>query len=276
MSDFPYDAGNAGDLIKHEWLLRSLDWILPRGTYLDAFAGVPNRRLVPKVADRLLAAPPELRLRGVQKETMAQCLYLGSTEMARQHASEPEVLVFEEEADKKAELERAGFSVLELADNSGYNALESENLAAMPPIQLVLLDPYNAIEKSKRHKPAPEQFWLDLGEFPGAVLLFVLNKDPGGEYGSLYRRRMARLSWGRPIFRAIVPPILDSGIRGEDDKFVEMSYLPEPEAAWVDVERRIVSLRTGARAVANTLGLHFESRTRPAYEYDRVEFIRPL
>ena len=146
----------------------------------------------------------------------------------------------------------------------------------MPPIQLVLLDPYNAIEKSERHKPAPEQFWVDLGEFPGAVLLFVLNKDPGGEYGSLYRRRMARLSCGRPIFRAIVPPILDSGIRGEDDKFVEMSYLPEPDAAWVDVERRIVSLRTGARAVANTLGLHFESRTRPAYEYDRVEFIRPL
>jgi hypothetical protein len=276
MSDFPYDAGNAGDLIKHEWLLRSLDWILRRGTYLDAFAGVPNRRLVPKVADRLLAAPMELRLRGVQKETMAQGHYLCSTELARRHRSEPEVLVFEEDAEKKAELERAGFSVLELAENSGYNALESENLAAMPPIQLVLLDPYNAIEKSERHKPAPERFWLDLGEFPGAVLLFVLNKDPGGEHGSLYRRRIARLSWGRPIFRAIVPPILNSGIRGEDDKFAEMSYLPEQGAAWVDVERRIVSLRTGARAVANTLGLHFESRTRPAYEYDRVEFIRPL
>ncbi|MCX7021531.1 MAG: hypothetical protein NTW26_04505 [bacterium] len=276
MNDFPFDAGNAGDLIKHEWLLRSLDWIHRRGTYLDAFAGIPNRRLAPKVEGRLLAAPAELRLRNVQKETMAQKLYLGSTELARRHMSEPRVLVFEEDADKKAELEQAGFSVLELAGNSGYSALKSENLAVMPPIQLVLLDPYNAIEKSERHKPAPVHFWPDLGEFPGAVLLFVLNQDPGGEYGSLYRRRMARLSCIRPIFRAIVPPILDSGIRGEDDKFAEMSYLPEQGAAWVDVERRIVSLRTGARAVANTLGLHFESRTRPAYEYDRVEFIRPL
>jgi hypothetical protein len=275
-ADFPYDAGNAGDLIKHEWLLRVLDWIHRRGTYLDAFAGVPNRRLVPKVADRLLGAPTELRLRRVQEVTMAQGHYLGSSELARRHGSEPQVLVFEEDPEKKAELERAGFAVLELAENSGYNALESENLAAMPPVQLVLIDPYNAIERSERHKPAPEHFWADLGEFPGAVLLFVLNKDPNSEYGALYRQRLARLSLQRPIFRAIVPPIPESGIRGEDDKFVEMSYLLEPDAPWMDVEKRIVSLRTGARAVANTLGLHFEDRTRPGYEFDRVEFIHPL
>ncbi len=276
MADFPYDAGNAGDLIKHEWLLRALDWIHRRGTYLDAFAGVPNRALVPKVADRLLDAPTELRLRRVQESSMAQGRYLGSTELARRHRNEPEVMVFEEDPEKKVALEEAGFSVLELSGGSGYNALRSGNLAAMPPVQLVLIDPYNAIEKSERHKPAPDYFWEDLGVFPGAVLFFVLDKDPNSEYGALYRQRLARLSLQRPIFRTIVPPILESGVRGEDNKFVEMSYLLEPDAPWMDVERRIVSLRTGARAVAVTLGLHFEDRTRPGYEYDRVEFIRPL
>ncbi|HUT97684.1 MAG TPA: hypothetical protein VM054_01250 [bacterium] len=276
MSNFPYDAGNAGDLIKHEWLLRSLDWILPRGTYLDAFAGVPNRRLVPKVADRLLAAPAELRLRGVQKDTMAQGYYLGSTELARRHKSDPQVMVFEEDPIKKAELEKAGFAILELPGGSGYNALRSENLAAMPPIQLALVDPYNVIEKPDERELAPETFCKDMGQFPGAVLFFVPDRNPGSHYGIVYRKRLACLSLRRPVLRAIVPPLLNSGIRGEDSCFAELLYLPEPDAAWFDVERRIVSLRTGARAVATTLGLHFESRTRPAYEYDRVEFIRPL
>lgn len=276
MTEFPYDAGNAGDLIKHEWLLRALDWVLRRGTYLDAFAGVPSRKLVPEAADRLLDAPAELRLRKVQEPGMAQGRYLGSAELARRHRNEPQVMVFEEDPENKVALEEAGFSVLELSDNSGYNALRSGNLAAMPPVQLVLIDPYNAIEKSERHKPAPDAFWEDLGIFPGAVLFFVLDRNPGSRYGILYRQRLARLSLRRPIFRAIVPPILESGVRGEDNKFVEMLYLPEPDAAWFDVERRIVSLRTGARAVAAALGLHFEDRTRPGYEFDRVEFIRPL
>ncbi|MCK4593594.1 hypothetical protein KAU45_03765 [bacterium] len=276
MTDFPYDAGNAGDLIKHEWLLRALDWIRRRGTYLDAFAGVPNRKLVPEAADRLLDAPTELRLRRVQEASLAQGRYLGSSELARRHRNEPQVMVFEEDPEKKVALEEAGFSVLELSGGSGYNALRSGNLAAMPPVQLVLIDPYNAIEKSERHKPAPDTFWKDLGVFPGAVLFFVLDKNPGSRYGILYRQRLARLSLRRPIFRAIVPPILESGVRGEDNKFVEMLYLPEPDAVWFDVERRIVSLRTGARAVAAALGFHFDDRTRPGYEYDRVEFIRPL
>jgi len=171
--EWPYDHGNAGDLIKHEWLLRALDWIPAGSNYLDAFAGMPEAPLVAAVESRIQAAPNELRLRVAQTEFHRR-RYLGSLELARRHHNHPQVRWFDKEKDVIFSIGERHTPYNYLPNyvhiEDGYRAITINHLRTS--MQLVLIDPFNLL------KDIQSNLWDDLTAFNNAVLVFILNENP--------------------------------------------------------------------------------------------------
>ncbi|MBD3399899.1 MAG: hypothetical protein GF399_06165 [Candidatus Coatesbacteria bacterium] len=268
-----YDAGNVGDLIKHEWLLRCLDWLPRGGCFYDPFAGQPEYEAAQAVGERLLAAPADLLLREAQSDALSRGRYLGSTGLAERLIPKSSIHCFDEDANKRDALQQAGYTIVTPIDNDGYRALAGIP-TQQPPPQLLLLDPYNllGVLQGERQGERPDAFWSDLATWPRAVLLFILNKYPDNSTAALYAARLRELGGKRPVAGCLVPPISNSGIKGERKSFVEMLYLPEKSITPYSFNVRCRSLARGADAVAETLRLAFARVQVPTYSRERVEF----
>lgn len=268
-NDMRYAAGNAGDLIKHEWLLRCLDWLPEGGCFYDPFAGKAEYEAAQAVGERLLAAPADLRLREAQSDALSRGRYLGSTRLAERFIPKSNIHCFDKDANKRNALQQAGYTIVPPIDNDGYRALE-EIPPQQPKPQLVLLDPYNLLGELRGNRL--DAFWSDLAVWPGALLLFILNKDPDNRTAAQYAARLSELGGERSLARSLVPPISNSGINGERKSFVEMLYLPEKNVTPASFEVPGRCLARGADAVAETLGLGFAEVPTPTYSRERIEF----
>lgn len=264
-----YAAGNAGDLIKHEWLLRCLDWLPEDSCFYDPFAGKPEYEAVRAVRKRILAAPADLRLRDAQYVALSAGTYRGSTGLAESFISKSSILCFDEDGNKRTTLQKAGYTIVHPNGDDGYRALE-EMPQQQPRLHLVLLDPYNLLGELQGKRL--DAFWSDLAAWPRALLLFILNIDPANRTAGQYSSRLLALSAKRCLIRCIVPPTPNSGIKGEQKSFVEMLYLPEKRVTPAAFQTRSRCLARGADAVAETLGLDFAKVPTPTYSLERVEF----
>ncbi|MBD3373330.1 MAG: hypothetical protein GF403_11525 [Candidatus Coatesbacteria bacterium] len=264
-----YDAGNAGDLIKHEWLLRCLDWLPEGGCFYDPFAGKPEYEAIEAVRERILAAPAALRLRDAQSDALSRGRYLGSTGLAGRLLPKSSVMCFDEDGNKRTALQSAGLVIVHPNDDDGYRALE-EMPQRQPTPQLVLLDPYNLLGDLRGKRL--NAFWSHLADWTEALLLFILNIDPANRTAGQYSSQLLALSAERRLARCIVPPTPNSGIKGEQKSFVEMLYLPEKSVTPYSINVRCRCLARGADVVAETLGLDFAKVSTPTYSRERVEF----
>lgn len=264
-----YAAGNAGDLIKHEWLLRCLDWLPEGGGFYDPFAGKPEYEAVRAVRERIVAAPADLRLRDAQYVALSAGKYRGSTGLAESFISKSSILCFDEDGNKRTTLQKAGYTIVHPNGGDGYKALEGIH-QQQPRLHLVLLDPYNLLGELQGKRL--DAFWSDLADWPEALLLFILNIDPANRTAGQYTSRLLALSTERRLARGIVPPTPNSGIKGEQKSFVEMLYLPEKSVTPASFEKRSRCLARGTDAVAETLGLDSARVQTPTYSLERVEF----
>lgn len=270
-----HEAGNSGDLIKHEWLTRVLDWLPPNGSYLDAFAGPTTHPLSVRSKTRLSAAPMELKLLTEQRPAIRGCSYYGSSVLARNKLAECHTIhVYDENNEYGADYENENIEV-ETRLEHGLDAL------GLGDYSLVLIDPdfffqphpdKGVLDESNEDRL--RRFWREVADYPHALLISLDNEAPQSPHAGRYNLDLDLVQRHRLIVRCIVPPIAETGINGEDCCFRELIYLPEAElnddllARW-----RLSSLRRGAAAVAETLGLEFRVVPRPTYGKDAVEFI---
>jgi hypothetical protein len=278
---FPYDSGNAGDLIKHEWLLRVLDWLPAGGRFFDAFAGPPKHALNPRVRDRLAAAPAELRLRIAQEEEMKKGYYLGSALLGKNALrSEGSIQVFDTNTDYVPWYEDCLSIPFEQTLTDGWNSLTLGTTEKREKT-LVLIDPYNFFRPNPKQQATHSKNqnivnnnWSLIQNYPGPLLIFILNLDPNNSIGKTYVKTLTNLKKRYTVFHTVVPPLQGTGIKGEGKYYVELLYLPgknidKKEQLWRDN-----SLKRGAEAVAQTLKLHFKILNDPSYTQNIVEYIK--
>jgi hypothetical protein len=269
----PYAAGNAVDIIKHEWLCRVLDWLPADTRYLDAFAGPLTSPLDPRVRIRLTCAPAELRLRELQLKAVNNDRYLGSVMLARQVlATRGSVSAFDIEPRLRENYREHGIQLEEELEH-GLDA------ATLKGYDLLLIDPFNifrpypdkaALDPANQDRVT--RFWRETANHKGALLIYICNPDPGSKAARRYYEDLAFLREQRLFYRVVVPPLPTTGIRGEGEYYGELLYLPEllesDQLSW-----REASLTRGARAVAETLQLGYAELTAAEYSTERLELI---
>lgn len=271
MNAMPYDAGNAGDLIKHEWLLRALAWLPTGWVFFDPFAGRPSYDVTEAVRSRLLRAPGGLLLKEAQSQALAAGRYLGSSGLAAKWFAAKglgvgRVHCFDRDEGRLNNLRSSGFSTIDTLSGDGYSILDDPQ--KLPGAGLLLLDPFNLLGDQL----ADDAFWQKLAAWPWAALVFVLNLDPDNDKGRNYGKRLEELRRAWPLLHCVIAPLRGSNVEGESKYHVEMLYLPEINVTADELSRREAELTTGARAVADTLGLTFSDAPSLGHRLGHVEF----
>ncbi len=268
-----YEIGNAGDLIRHEWLCRILDWLPDGARFLDPFAGPLTHQPSRRVRVRLTSAPAELRLRHLQLKALNNGRYLGSTMLARQVlATRACVRSYDDDEARRDSYREHDIEVEDELD-SGFDAplLKGYHLINFDPAYLFRPDP-GKVALDPDNQDRLRSFWERAAAYRGALLVFVVNPDPQSTIVQRYHQDLELVHRRRMAYRVVVPPLPGSGVAGEESYIYELLYLPERhdavEAAW-----RRVSLLEGARAAARTLHLGLAEVETPGYPSDTLEFI---
>ena len=195
--------GNAGDLLKHgvlaefvRWRCKSLEVEKPF-RFLDPFGGLPfcgeggswcsGKNIAIERFSRLAEAAPDCAL--VKAQPCIPQRYYGSGHVVRFAAGEnAEVLVSDCCSSKREILsQRPGFTELEACrfnPNNGYSVLNSINQGCINA-DLVLIDPFGDFLRDWQDDILPQ---IADASKRTAIILFVLNKDPGNFVGKKWKR----------------------------------------------------------------------------------------
>ena len=214
-----YDAGNAGDLLKHGLLAELVRWRAVDApiTLLDPFGGLPSHDAVPTVVERV----KELRdfaLYEAQPE-IAEGRYYGSSILvgcAAENAGKT-ARVFASDCEKETrqsllacglqELKRDGFK-----PQDGYSVLDCVREG-----EVVLIDPFGDFLPCYAKKNIPK---IERVSKYASVVLFVLNLNPENRVGRDYRAlKQKHLS---DAWSLSCPPLENTGVRGESKCHVEV------------------------------------------------------
>ena len=137
-----YNTANAGDILKHFWLIEVVDFLskqLPSDpfNYADTFCGFKEYEIADFFKERLINQFQQTKLYEVQKEYLGRNKYLGSASIVRKLLGDKvQINIFDANPDAIESF--AGEDVTVLSLKSGYDVLESEN-----PHDLIFLDPYD-------------------------------------------------------------------------------------------------------------------------------------
>jgi len=268
-----YEIGNAGDLMRHEWLCRVLDWLPDGGRFLDPFAGPLTHQPSRRVRIRLTSAPAELRLRHLQLKALNNGRYLGSTMLARQVLATRAVVRSYDDDETRRKAYREHDIEIEEALKRGFDAplLKGYHLINFDPANLFRPDP-SKVALDPDNQDRVRAFWEQATIYKSALLIYVVNPDPQSKIVQRYHEYLALVRRRRLAYQVVIPLLPGSAVAGEDRYFYEVLYLPEKhdavEAAW-----RRASLVEGARAMARTLHLDYAETEAPGYASDILEFI---
>ena len=224
----PYDVGNAGDLLKHGVLAEFAQWRCESCTsfrFIDLFGGLPWESPVAAVVKRLQALP-DCALRRAQTG-LDENRYYGSGFVAR-HVAESagieriRVLASDLDPARRAQLQAAGLAMVEedfpscAGQYDGYAAL-NEIAQCADDGDLVLVDPFADFLPRSARTVVPR-----LAELAGraAVLVFVLNLDPGNRVGQRFDALLESHLPG--ALRLTCPPLPDQGVKGESKYHAEV------------------------------------------------------
>ncbi|MDQ7826640.1 MAG: hypothetical protein RDV48_27805 [Candidatus Eremiobacteraeota bacterium] len=184
-----YAPGNAGDILKHSWLIETVTWLLKECEspflYADSFCGCCKYQGVqPAIRARLEISLRDSDLYRYQEDHLKKFCYLGSASLVqkvcRTHGVKCRIAVFDEEEAKIRSFPDDGdFVKLSLTD--GYRILETPE-----HYHLILIDPYYD------PVPMPEKLLPHLisGKRDSSKLVFIIHRagDP-----SLYNTFVAKL-----------------------------------------------------------------------------------
>ena len=216
-----YDAGNAGDLLKHGLLAELVRWraVDDSITLLDPFGGKPVHHAAPTVVERVKKLHGSALFDAQPKITEGR--YYGSSILVR-HAAEnagKTARVFASDCEKETrqsllacglqELKRDGFK-----PQDGYSVLDCVREGEM-----VLIDPFSKFLPCYANQVIPKIARVSKQK-NATIVLFVLNKDPGNPVGKNYQQlKQKHLS---DAWSLSCPPLENIGVRGESTYHVEV------------------------------------------------------
>ena len=215
-----YDAGNAGDLLKHGLLAELVRWraVDDSITLLDPFGGKPSHDVASTVVERV----KELRdfaLYDAQPE-IAEGRYYGSSILvgcAAENAGKT-AQVFASDKDQNTRKELADYGIDELKRDGfkpqdGYSVLDCVREG-----EVVLIDPFSEFLPCYANQVIPK---IERVSKYASVVLFVLNLNPENRVGRDYRAlKQKHLS---DAWSLSCPPLgKNTGVRGESKYHVEV------------------------------------------------------
>ena len=234
--DFPYDMGNAGDLLKHGVLAELVTWqceLDMRFRFMDPFGGEPHGPPVPEVSRRVRALTSGA-LRTAQVD-IEKGRYFGSGLLVR-HAARAagggavRVLSGDVSSDRRRRLRECELEMLHEefppqsaeADrgvqngHDGYKLLDTIATGVQAG-DIVLIDPFfDDFVQCRASAVVPRI--ADIAT-RGAVLLFVLNPSPmdvaGRRFDALLGEHL------RGAWRMTCPPLRATSVRGESKYHAE-------------------------------------------------------
>ena len=235
-ADFPYDMGNAGDLLKHGVLAELVAWQCELGMrfrFMDPFGGEPHAPPVPEVSRRVRALNSgALRTAQVDIENGR---YFGSGLLVRHAArvtgcGHVRVLSGDVCSRRRRRQRECGLEMLheELpplgveADrgvqngHDGYKMLDAIATGAQAG-DVVLIDPFfDDFVQCRASAVVPRI--ADIAT-RGAVLLFVLNPSPKDVAGQRFDGLLGEHLRG--AWRMTCPPLRETSVRGESKYYAE-------------------------------------------------------
>ena len=214
-----YDAGNAGDLLKHGLLAELVRWraVGDSITLLDPFGGKPVHDVASTVVERVKALR-DFALYEAQPK-IAEGRYYGSSILVR-HAAEnvgKTARVFASDKDQNTRKELADYGIDEL-NRKGFHAQDGYSvLDCVREGEVVLIDPFGDFLPRYAKKIIPK---IERVSKYASVVLFVLNLNPENDCGKQYQQlKQKHLS---DAWSLSCPPLENIGVRGESTYHVEV------------------------------------------------------
>lgn len=255
----PFDAGNAGDLLKHGLIAEFVRWYCDQPecgdtlTFLDPFGGFPVRRAVPSVVEHVQ------KLRGSAlfdaQPGISQNRYYGSSLLVRRATENAgktaQVFASDKNEDTRKkltdsridELKREGFK-----PQDGYSVLDCVNKNEM-----VLIDPFSDFLRNEKNKIIPKIDRISKQK-NATVVLFVLNLNPENSVGKCYQALKQKHLSDAWVLSCPPIPLTESRIKGESKYHVDV-LLVSPRLEDTNAKALHGRLRDYVKALTKLLGV---------------------
>ena len=275
---FLYDAGNAGDLLKHGLLAELVHWYGDGDgddtiTFLDPFGGKPDHRAVPAVVERVKKLNG-FALLDAQAE-IAEGRYYGSSFLvcrAAENAGKT-AQVFASDKDQNTRKELADYGICELK-REGFDAQDGYSvLDCVRKNEMVLIDPFGDFlpreVKADSEKQIIRKIARESKQKNATIVLFVLNKDPENCVGKKYQQ--LKEEHLRDAWVLSCPPLeKNTGVRGESTYHLEV-LLVSPRLKEANAKALHDRLRDYAKALTKILNVEVCLHSRFSGNHSTME-----
>jgi len=259
-ASLPYDPGNAGDLLKHSWLVIVARWLAtePEGRldYADSFAGDWDYPLVDPVRPRLEC------LRGTVFGQLAfqywdQGRYPGSTALVsavcKETGVDRSIWVGDRCQERVAQLVRDHQCVPLPCPEDGYAVL-----AHTEHHDLILIDP---LRESMERSIGMIAKMVERSSSSSLLVFWLFDPTRSEQAGRYTRELQSSCTWAsRGYVRGMIPCVPGTAVKGEARYQSEMLFLPRADLAQRAQKALLPLLADATRSVAWALGLAEESR----------------
>lgn len=224
-SSLPYDAGNAGDLLKHGFLAEFVRaWSKHYDNaiiYFDPFGGLPWHDLVNETVAKRVKKLRGTALAAAQPDIIHK--YYGSSFVMINSGKVfgNAINVFVSDADE-VHLELLRSANLQIINADGFHRTDGFSiLDTKTSPDILLLDPYADFLPKMATKVIPK-----LASFSDltTIVLFVLNLNPANAVGRRFNSLLH--NYCAEGWLAKCPPLIQTSVRGESKYCVELVILP--------------------------------------------------